>query len=80
MGHRGLYLCAEANIQQDMEKCQAAIRSRKWEELRRLVLSIAAKSRRALEVGEAAVSKASDHAYKTTLSSAVDRLEKGKCC
>lgn len=72
------YLCTEANIQQDMGKCQAAMRDRKWEELRRLVLSIAAKSRRALEVGEAAVSKASDHTYKTTLSSAVARLEKGK--
>ena len=61
-----------------MEKCQAAIRSRKWEELRRLVLAIAAKARRALEVGEAAIAKASDHTYKTTLTSAVARLEKGE--
>ena len=43
-----------------------------------LVLAIAAKARRALEVGETAVSKASDHTYKATLSSAVSRLEKGK--
>ena len=70
--------CAEANIQKDMEKCQDAMQRGKWEELRRLVLAIAAKARRALEVAEMAVSKASDHTYKTTLSSAVARLDKGQ--
>ena len=48
-----------------------------WEELRRLVLAIAAKARRALEVGEAAVAKASDRTYKATLSTAVTGLERG---
>lgn len=69
---------AEANIQLDMGKCQVAMQSGKWEELRRLVLATAAKARRALEVGETAVAKASDHTYKVTLSSAVARLEKGE--
>lgn len=69
---------AEANIQQDMEKCKAALREGRWEELRTLVLAIAAKARRAQEVGETAVSKASDRSYRATLSSAVTRLERGK--
>lgn len=60
-----------------MERCQSAIHHRKWEELRRLVVAIAAKARRALEVGETTVSAASDHAYKIKLSSAVAKLEQG---
>ena len=60
-----------------MEKCLTAMRRGKLEELRKLVLAIAAKARRAQEVGETAVSKASDHTYKATLHSAVTRLERG---
>lgn len=60
-----------------MEKCQAAMQAGKWEELRKLVLAIAAKARRALEVAETAVAKASDHSYRAALSTAVARLDKG---
>lgn len=42
------------------------------------MLGIAAKARRALEVGEAAVLKASDKSYKTALSKALKQLENGK--
>ena len=71
-------LYTEANIKGDMAKCRDAIQNRKWEELQSLVQAIAAKARRALEVGEIAVEKASDQTYKVTLSAAVRRLERGE--
>ena len=60
-----------------MAKCKDAMQKKDWEELRRQVLAIAAKARRALEVSEAAVANAYDRTYKATLSTAVARLEKG---
>ena len=72
-----MFYLSEANIQENINKCKAAIRNRKWEDLCRLVRAIVAKCWRALEVGETAVRRASDHSYKTTLSNAVKRLEKG---
>ena len=68
---------SEANIQEDMAKCQGAIKRGNWAALHELVMKIAGKAWRVQEVGENAVDKASDCTYKAALSSAVARLEKG---
>ncbi len=68
---------AEANIQQDMALCKEALREGNWKQLNKIVAGIAAKARRISEFGHTAVREATDHAFKTTLSQAVSRLDKG---
>ncbi len=69
----------EATIQQDIDRCRGAVKHRNWEVLNELVTRITSKARRAHEVGENALAKATDHTYKHSLSQALDQLDKGMC-
>ena len=61
-----------------MARCRDAVQNENWAELAGIVHGIAAKARRVVEVGRAAVRNARDPSYKSTLESAVKRLERGK--
>ena len=60
-----------------MSKCRGAIKHKNWPFLHDLALKIAAKARRAHEVGENALAKATDHTYKVSLLEALAQLDKG---
>ena len=61
-----------------MARCRDAIQSENWAELAGIVHGIAAKARRVVEVGRAAIGNARDPSYKSALQSAVKRLERGE--
>ena len=67
----------EAKIHQDMTKCRDAVRARDWPLLRTLVQGVAAKAKRAADIGKMAADQATESWRREAISAAGTRLENG---
>ncbi len=61
-----------------MTKCRQAINDKKWEELKQVAGSIAAKGRRLIEVGGASLETIKDPLKKQMVTEALNDLEKSE--